>query len=146
MRSGLPALLLAAIAFFAAAVIAVYGILRGELHIAIFIVFPVIYGSGLYGLVVFLLVVVGFFLLISGSFSWKENREVEAVEVEGAHWTPTAPPSGESQGRRSEFGGVIFIGPVPIVFGSNQRITRYMIIAAAIIAALFVLFILLVFL
>ncbi|BBD73775.1 hypothetical protein HS1genome_2164 [Sulfodiicoccus acidiphilus] len=45
--------------------------------------------------------------------------------------------SEESEGK-GEFGGVIFVGPVPIVFGSSKRMAKWMIVAAAIITAVLV--------
>ncbi|QIW25023.1 DUF131 domain-containing protein [Sulfolobus sp. S-194] len=35
--------------------------------------------------------------------------------------------------QRSEYGGVIFIGPIPIVFGSNKKIAKTMLILGIII-------------
>ncbi|MFP3201676.1 MAG: DUF131 domain-containing protein [Sulfolobus sp.] len=37
------------------------------------------------------------------------------------------------QQRKSEYGGVIFIGPIPIVFGSNKDIAKTMLIIAFVI-------------
>ncbi len=45
-------------------------------------------------------------------------------------------PENESDESHNEAGGVIFIGPVPIVFGSNRRLARWMLLVALIISAL----------
>jgi uncharacterized protein (TIGR00304 family) len=42
--------------------------------------------------------------------------------------------------QRTEVGGVIFIGPIPIIFGSSKNIAKWMIIVAIIIFVLLVLF------
>lgn len=42
--------------------------------------------------------------------------------------------------QRTEVGGVIFIGPIPIIFGSSKDIAKWMIIVAIIIFVLLVLF------
>lgn len=40
---------------------------------------------------------------------------------------------------KTEFGGVIFIGPIPIVFGSNKKIAKIMLIIGIIIFVVFLL-------
>lgn len=47
--------------------------------------------------------------------------------------------TGEGGGGSVEGGGVIFIGPIPIVFGSNRRVAKWMFIAAIIITVVLVL-------
>ena len=42
------------------------------------------------------------------------------------------------QQRKSEYGGVIFIGPIPIVFGSNKDIAKAMLIIAFVILLFFI--------
>ncbi|MEM0121203.1 MAG: DUF131 domain-containing protein [Thermoprotei archaeon] len=39
----------------------------------------------------------------------------------------------KSSDKGMEGGGVIFIGPVPIIFGSNKRIAKWMMVAAILI-------------
>ncbi|BBG25373.1 TIGR00304 family membrane protein [Sulfuracidifex tepidarius] len=78
------------------------------------------------------LILIGFFIVFIGMFyeffkgvkksTTRENSEREEEEQE----------------RKSEFGGVIFIGPIPIVFGSSKRISKWMIVAAIIITAILV--------
>lgn len=43
-----------------------------------------------------------------------------------------------------EGGGIVFIGPIPIVFGSNRRVAKWMLIAAIVLAVLLVVLTLLV--
>ncbi|MBS3749259.1 MAG: DUF131 domain-containing protein [Candidatus Thermoplasmatota archaeon] len=40
---------------------------------------------------------------------------------------------GEHSSKKSKIGGVIFLGPIPIVFGSDKKITRSMILVSIII-------------
>ena len=51
--------------------------------------------------------------------------------------------SGEKGETKIESGGVIFIGPFPIVFGSNKRITLWMLVFGVVILVLLLLFTLL---
>ena len=45
---------------------------------------------------------------------------------------------GNQQQRKSEYGGVIFIGPIPIVFGSNKDIAKAMLVIAFVILLFFI--------
>ncbi|BAB67350.1 MULTISPECIES: TIGR00304 family membrane protein [Sulfurisphaera] len=67
-----------------------------------------------------ILVIVGLFL----EFTKSEKRRAEEEENR----------QGE---QRSEYGGVIFIGPIPIVFGSNKKIAKTMLILGIIIFIIF---------
>ncbi|AKA72543.1 DUF131 domain-containing protein [Saccharolobus solfataricus] len=42
--------------------------------------------------------------------------------------------------QKAQVGGVIFIGPIPIVFGSSKGIAKWMIIVAVILFVLIVIF------
>ncbi|AOL16999.1 TIGR00304 family protein [Sulfolobus sp. A20] len=46
----------------------------------------------------------------------------------------------ENNKQRTEVGGVIFIGPIPIVFGSSKGIAKWMIILAIILFIIMVVF------
>ena len=39
----------------------------------------------------------------------------------------------EEREQKTEYGGVIFIGPIPIVFGSNKKIAKTMLIVGIVI-------------
>ena len=114
--------------------------MRGEGGFALFLIFPVMYSTGPLGVIAFLLIFSGFLLLfISPFLSGAPPATFDDV-----------PPS-EIPGRIGEdeheverelhYGGVIFIGPVPIVFGSDKNYALY-----AIIAGFLMLFSLLIFL
>ncbi|EZQ02091.1 MULTISPECIES: TIGR00304 family protein [Acidianus] len=49
---------------------------------------------------------------------------------------------GEKEGeeRKTEAGGIILIGPIPIIFGSSKKIEKWMVIIALIIVIIMVLF------
>lgn len=44
----------------------------------------------------------------------------------------------EQQHKHVEAGGVVFIGPVPIIFGSDRRIAKWMILAALALGAIMI--------
>ncbi len=41
---------------------------------------------------------------------------------------PTSPPAAAEASTRRKFGGVVMIGPIPVVFGSDRGITQWMIV------------------
>lgn len=50
----------------------------------------------------------------------------------------SAPERLESE-RRVDVGGAVIVGPIPIVFGSNRRITKTMLVLAIVLTALVIL-------
>lgn len=47
--------------------------------------------------------------------------------------------SNEEKEEKTEYGGVIFIGPIPIVFGSNKKIAKTMLVIGIVIFIIFIL-------
>ncbi len=92
-------------------------VLRGEASIALLVFIPIIYGGGwILGL--------GILLIISSFMSF--------------FFISTDVKRTKSQSR---YGGVVFIGPIPIIFGSDQKITKIMLyIGLAISMCLLLLF------
>lgn len=114
----------------AAAVIAA-GVVFGELHVGLLLFIPVIYGSSVPAGIAALLIFVAFILFaVSFGRSIEEGAETESLSPEerGEHATE----------RRKSIGGVIFIGPVPIIFGSDRKIAWYMMVIAVVILVLIV--------
>lgn len=69
------------------------------------------------------LILVGFGLILLGMFLMFLSIVVEASRRE----------DGKASG---EAGGVVIIGPVPIVFGTSQRVTKIVLILAIVLTAL----------
>jgi len=92
---------------------------RGEAMVFLVLIFPVVTGSGPLTLAGILLTFLGFFATL---IFWP-GRPVGTIAPEGA--APAAEdPSGPAPPRH--WGGVIFLGPFPIVFGSDPKMTRTM--------------------
>ncbi len=123
MRFVGPASLLAGIACL------VVGYLRGEASLNLFVIFPVVTATGGWSALGILLIIAGFF----GSFltwpSWTVSEPMppggQAPNV-GSGGSPSA-----SAGRR--WGGVVFLGPVPVVFGSDAKFARWMILVGVLL-------------
>jgi len=107
--------------FLAGVVVLVVGVLRGEANVSLVLIFPVIMATGALG-------GVGIFLLIAAfvvSFLVWPWAAVERTPPPSPGPTEGAPPAGP---RANRWGGVAFVGPIPIVFGSDPRMTRAMLI------------------
>ena len=111
-----------------------YGILIGEVKVGIAVFIPFVMSNGPFG---FLGIICLFFSMLSlflifpklylGSYHQTEDN----YELRESHF---------SSKETLRTGGVIFLGPIPIVFGSNKRITRYMILASIIILILILIY------
>lgn len=96
----------------AGAILFVYGIYLDEVVVALVVIFPVLISDGAIGAAAMLLLVLGIMALVLSYFF------VDGGEV-GPSDRPGALDDGEE--RKMEFGGVVLIGPVPIIFGSDRR-------------------------
>lgn len=113
-----------------------YSVATGESQVHLVLIFPVITGSGLIAFAGILLVAVGMFL---GFFSIAQSSFVtpEAPPPSPSAPGPRAPPPAAPAKR---FGGVVFLGPVPIVFGSDVRVSRAMLVLAIALTVLLLVF------
>ena len=97
---------------------------RGEASLSLALVIPVIVATGPWGGLGIALVVFGlvatFLLGISPDRPGTVGSPVDT------------PMPGESSTRR-RWGGVVLVGPLPIVFGSDARVSREMLLLAAIL-------------
>ena len=99
---------------------------RGEATLSLVVIFPVITATGAWAVLGILLIVASF---VFGFFAL--TRRI-AAPTEGAE-VPGAGISRAASERR--WGGVVFLGPLPIVFGSDARVTTAMLIVAIIVFA-----------
>ncbi len=123
-----------------------YSISQGDSKISLILIFPVVMGGGALGALGILLLIVGIFLLPVSFFYYKTRRYLGGCRDHTSH------PGGkksirrdrggwevESLGGKTRAGGVIFIGPIPIVFGSDKGIAKWMIVVGVIIAVIMLL-------
>jgi uncharacterized protein (TIGR00304 family) len=99
------------IAFFAV------GFYFGEIQGGIFVVFPFVAGSGIYALAGFILIFLAMLLFIFGSGNIKTEETYDETTKKSS----------------VKGGGVVLIGPIPIVFGSNWKIAIVLMIIATIL-------------
>jgi uncharacterized protein (TIGR00304 family) len=126
----------ALIAFAGGVALLGYSVTVGESQAHLVLLFPVVTGGGAIGLVgmalIFLALFLGFF-----SFARLPATSTPAGGPAGSTAaTPPAPPA--------KFGGVVFLGPIPIVFGSSPTISKVMLAAAVVMTIILLAFFLLV--
>ena len=143
MNRWLP-LTLFVLLFTAAAITMIAGVLTGQLGLAVVFIFPVLYGSGPFAVIAVILIFAAFVALLSLLMAFPEYRNSETSDFFKHQNVSTVQPPDQEEfsgnevtpRRTGRLGGVIFIGPVPIIFGSDTKILRYMFAAAGIMAAL----------
>lgn len=101
-------------AVLAAGVLAVVsGVLMGEVQVGLLLIVPYLQSSSWIGGMAMLLLFSGFLLLSLGALP----RPPEGAPAEdGDRSTDDLAPRA-----KKEFGGVVLVGPLPIVFGSSSR-------------------------
>lgn len=104
---------------------------QGEATLSLFVIFPVITAAGPWAGLGILLLVAGFFALFLTLPLWFAATGTESTEREpGTLPSATRPPPSASPRR---WGGVVFLGPVPIVFGSDATVAKWMILVSALL-------------
>ena len=92
------------------------GVFSGDVQTGFLVVFPFIAGSGIYAFLGMVFLFVSIFLFVFGFGVRYEKDKIinrEKTSVKG--------------------GGVVLIGPIPIVFGSNWRIALVLMIVAIVL-------------
>ena len=102
-----------------------FAVARGEASVYLIFIVPAVLGTGPLAFVGILLVFFGFFLTF---FLWTSTAAPPASEPADI---PSVPAPGVTKPRR--WGGVVFLGPIPLVFGSDPQMTRMMLILGAIL-------------
>jgi uncharacterized protein (TIGR00304 family) len=122
----------------------VASVATGEGRLVLFLVFPGIVTGGILGILGFLLIVLAFLV------GFLQFGRIMAAAPPASHqpWEPPCmepPPSGSprSETPRRRFGGILLLGPVPIVFGTDRKITLAIVVLGIVLtAAALVLFLL----
>ncbi|GGM68761.1 hypothetical protein GCM10007108_03620 [Thermogymnomonas acidicola] len=108
----------------------------GLAHFALFVVFPVVYSTQAIALIPFALIFLGIVLLMLTPFVYMRRP----VEFEPYGFEDQLGQEAQEEGereRKSSFGGLVMIGPVPIIFSNDRKITYAMIALAIILIAVF---------
>lgn len=119
-----PARLLGPIFLVAGAVALVVGYLRGEASLSLFVIFPIVTATGGWSALGILLLIAGFFALVLTWPTWAPTEPLPPDQRTAA----TTPAEAPSPAGTRRWGGVVFLGPIPVVFGSDPKIARWMIV------------------
>ena len=100
------------------------GFLSGDVETGVFVVFPFLAGSGIYAFLGFIFIFIAFLLFMFGFASNVVGPD--EIPVDYDEYQPRKKTSVKG-------GGIVLIGPIPIVFGSNWKIAIVMMIVAIIL-------------
>ncbi len=119
---------------------AIFGIL-GLARVGIFIIFPFIISNSALSIIPFILIFIGFLLMFVSPFG--DIKQSKEYYGNGNNYSGEFSRNTENSQEKNEkhFGGMIMIGPIPIIFGNDKKLVYISIIAAIIIILLYVLFI-----
>lgn len=107
------------------------GFLRNEATLSLVVIIPVITATGAWaGLGIFALLVgvVAVFLTWPASMAGSP-APAGSPPPDGGPPPAAAPVAVPSR----RWGGVVFLGPIPVVFGSDARVTRWMLVAGLVL-------------
>ncbi len=107
------------------------GILTKEMEIGVVLIFPFMIGSGIYALLGFISIFIATMLFMIG-FASKFSSDDLNVRKKDIHQT--------NKKTSVKGGGVILIGPIPIVFGTNWKIALMLLILTMIAITVFFIF------
>ncbi len=117
-----PALFLAGLAALAV------GFLQGEATLSLFVIFPVVTATGAWSFLGIVLMIAGVFVLF---LTWPMAALSEVAAVPPAPQAPSTSSTPLPAQRR--WGGVVFLGPIPVVFGSDQKVTKWMLLVGVLL-------------
>lgn len=115
---------LALAAFAGGLILLGYSVATGESQVHLVLIFPVVTGGGALGLLGIALV---FLAMLAGFLSF---ARLPLDPTSGAESATTPEPTQSPAAPRSKFGGVVFLGPIPIVFGSSPAVSKLMLALA----------------
>jgi uncharacterized protein (TIGR00304 family) len=133
-----------------------WGGLQGDLQVALVLVFPVVYGSGPWAALGILLAMASFAAFAADAFSSlprppegsrrrggdgggeprraDPGRDARGAETGSVPWEEDDGSDGSGGGFRG--GGVVMLGPIPIVLGSDKRSTMILLGLAVLLMAM----------
>jgi uncharacterized protein (TIGR00304 family) len=99
------------------------GVINGEAEVGFFLIFPFIVGSGILSFLGVMFLFFGFLLFISGFYQL--NKDEYRYKEDSI--------SDESSKTKVKAGGIVLIGPIPIVFGTSWKMTVIVLILAILV-------------
>lgn len=106
---------------------------RGELQVHLFLIFPLVTGTGpfgVFGILLLMAAAVAAFFVPRRSLAW--DAEPDRPHVQDVP-REQPPATGAARGRS---GGLLLLGPLPIVWGSDRGMAKGLILLAIVLAAI----------
>ena len=119
---------LAPAVFIAGVAALILALLQNEATLSLFVIFPVVTATGAWAFLGILLMIASVFVFF---FTWTPTMATERIPATPGSTSPPPAPSVAASGRR--WGGVVFLGPIPVVFGSDQKVTQWMLILGVVL-------------
>jgi len=123
-----PRLLIPVLLFVAGVSLIGAAVAQGEAEVSLLLIFPVFSGSS--GL--FILGTVLILLSFVSGFAFMALGQAEAAGLELSKLAPAGRAA--ERERRTKYGGVVLVGPVPIAFGSDQKMALAMLVLGIVLA------------
>lgn len=109
-----------------------YGVAQGAVRVGFFLVVPYVMGTGFVPFLSMLLLMAAMALFFMSAIPRGAQRErVEPSWRDGPPRDATGGAYAPRSERRVKHGGVILLGPIPIVWGSDRKVLPWMIGAGA---------------
>jgi uncharacterized protein (TIGR00304 family) len=105
-------------ALLAGLVLLAYGFSQGDVRVGLFLIIPFVYATGAAG-------ALGMLLVMAALVLWLVGKARETTRAMPPGWSADMPPPE----RTTKSGGVVLLGPIPIVWGSDRRILPWMVAA-----------------
>ena len=124
-------LTLVAVALFALGIVLLaYAATLGEMTFTLVVIIPVVQSSSGWALAGMALIFAAMFLLF---FSMATPIGGTPARSDAPSPQTAAPPQPAKR-----FGGVVFVGPIPIIFGSDKKVAKWMLVVALVIVILLI--------
>jgi uncharacterized protein (TIGR00304 family) len=109
-----------------------YSVASGEGSAGVVVFIPVFFGSGLFSFIGVLCIMAAIFLAFMG-FAKGTFEDVGVMESPGRGASSSQSPQGPRAQKSIKGGGVVLIGPIPIVFGSDAKTAMVLMVLAIIL-------------
>jgi len=127
---------IAIILFMLGIVLLAYSVYSGEANVYVFLIIPVFQSSSPFAIGGMALVLVAIFLFFFSLATPLAPEYGETVPATSKQAPRQPSPQIPQQRASKKFGGVVLLGPIPIVFGSDKRIAKWMLVLALVIIIL----------
>ncbi len=113
----------------------IFGFL-GIAKVGIFFIFPFIISNNALSVIPALIIFIGFILLFISPFQGIPDNDYNNEPDQNVN-----DYNKDNAEKKSNFGGIVMIGPVPIIFGNNKKLVYISMIIALVIIILYIIFI-----